>query len=218
VEQFKLTPKEADKRLKSVHYSLADLRSGMSVRGFAQRVLRYTAAVGADSVLNQLLQIWTKLDPVFQLHVPQPTPDLTTIEFLDLLCSKEKIWRKIARNVPALPLTQADHLPESVEVMKLDQILNLASWNYETWKLLVHSQLNQYYLGDLIDWRLERPSETHIKYRTWDKLSRRVNAWLMLQLEDEMLTDLLDLHGPLVYADETMKAVSTIMDGDLDGL
>ncbi|KAL1967226.1 hypothetical protein VTN77DRAFT_3517 [Rasamsonia byssochlamydoides] len=217
VEQFKLTKNETEKKLKFASYTMADVRAGVSVRGFAQRVFRYTTATGMNSITEQLLAVWSKLDPELRVHIPQPTPTLTTSEFLDQLSSKEGTWKKIARDMPALSVTQADHLPKSFHV-KINSIPKLNGWHdYDTWEFLVRSQLNQYGLGDLIDSTVARPKETHRKYAIWDKLSRRISAWLMLQVEAGIITGLLQLDNhPLQYADETMKSIATIVMGGGD--
>ncbi|KKA23789.1 hypothetical protein T310_2241 [Rasamsonia emersonii CBS 393.64] len=114
IEQFQLTKEEAANRLKCASYSMADVGAGVSVRSFAQRIFRYATAMGKDSIMEQLMLVWTKLDPELRAHIPEPTPTLTTSEFLDQLSSKECIWSRIARYMPAVSATQADHLPKAL--------------------------------------------------------------------------------------------------------
>lgn len=84
----------------------------------------------------------------------------------------------------------------------------------------MRTQLNKYYLCDLVDSDIARPKETHRRYCTWENLSRKVNAWLILQLEPAIITGLLELGRPLVqysvHADQTMNAIATIVMGGRD--
>jgi hypothetical protein len=216
VGQFKLMKEDAEEKLKRLClYSMADVRAGASIRVFAHRVLRYATAMGIDSIPDRLYQVWIKLAPELQVHIPRPTATLTTVEFLNQLSSKEqRTWQKTAVNVPGLSLTQADSLPASLPG-KFESIPKLKGWHdYDNWEFLVRSQLYQYSMSDLISPELRRPTEMHRKYATWVKLSRMVSSWILLQLDMEIVSDLLASDEEIQYADEAMDWIRRVVFDD----
>jgi hypothetical protein len=43
--------------------TMADLCSGKSIRGFVQRIFRYSRSIGQDSTFKNLIHAWNALDP-----------------------------------------------------------------------------------------------------------------------------------------------------------
>ncbi len=76
---------------------MADAYKGKSPRVFAQELFRHAKAAEMTSVYNQLVVAWNNLDLEFRMHVPEPQPNTTMAQFLELLDSKTSLWGEMAR-------------------------------------------------------------------------------------------------------------------------
>jgi hypothetical protein len=58
--------------LATERFTMADIRAGKNLRGFAQAMMRHAKAAEMTSIYNQLLAVWNGLDVPIQTQISMP--------------------------------------------------------------------------------------------------------------------------------------------------
>ena len=95
-KRFRPNPFNALNRMNSLSYGYDDVRAGRLPQSFAEDVIRYARAAEITDPFNQMSLIWIRLDPYLRRDVPQPSADMTLVQFLEQLESKTFLWQDIA--------------------------------------------------------------------------------------------------------------------------
>lgn len=81
--QFSLRPAEALKKLALATFSEEDLYSDRSLRDYAAKIFRWSAAYGETSTLQQLLRVYNTLDPKLKVMCMEPSVSDTKADWLN---------------------------------------------------------------------------------------------------------------------------------------
>ena len=96
IKCFKKQAPVALQALATSRFTLADIRAGKSLRGFAQEMIRNARAAEMTSAYNQLLSVWNGLDVPLQMLIPLPDADMTLLQFFTEVDKKEPIFYNMA--------------------------------------------------------------------------------------------------------------------------
>ena len=95
VKQFKSRISEAVDKLQHLSFSMKNVKAGMSITEFTQTVFRYAKAAQIDSIFQQLVQVWMKLNSELHQDISESADKIIISEFLQLLQMKEDVWKDI---------------------------------------------------------------------------------------------------------------------------
>jgi hypothetical protein len=111
-------------------------------------------------------------------------------------------------------IDQATGLPDDSFSDTLQTIKILKSredWNI--WESMIKAILNIHSLQSLLDSSIPRPSPANPAYAKWRKLSGIVRMWLFVQVDESIISQILNSRTPNEYADDFWKAIKVVVFG-----
>jgi len=95
VKQFKSRILKAVDKLQHLLFFIKNVKAGMSITKFAQTVFRYVKAAQIDSIFQQLVQAWIKLNLELHQDISESVDKIIISDFLQLLQTKKDVWKDI---------------------------------------------------------------------------------------------------------------------------
>lgn len=100
--RYKRPLAEVYREMESQRFTQSDIAAGKPIAAFAMNVVRNLQDAGYDQPTDShkwIAHIFSKLDPDFQLSIPDPTdnPDVRFDDFLQLLETRAKVWQQKAK-------------------------------------------------------------------------------------------------------------------------
>ena len=122
IKQFKSRISEAVDKLQYFTFSIKNVKTETSVMKFMQTVFRYIKTAQIDSIFQQLVQAWIKLNSELHQDIFELTKKITISEFLQLLQTKKDVWKDIVLQIKKVNYQQ--HQNQQKLVYKLQKVRN----------------------------------------------------------------------------------------------
>jgi tRNA A37 methylthiotransferase MiaB len=75
-------------------YTPKDAKGNRDIVEYAQDIIKYAKSAYFHSELHQLLWVWGNIDQNLRTHLDSPTPQTTTLQFMEILQESQKRWHQ----------------------------------------------------------------------------------------------------------------------------
>ena len=124
-------------------FSIKNVKAETTVMKFVQTVFRYVKAAQIDSIFQQLIQVWIKLNSKLCQDISKSIEKITISEFLQLLQTKKNVWKNIVLQIEKINCQQHQNMQNMQNQQELVYRSQRARESY--YRILYQSALQQQY-------------------------------------------------------------------------